>query len=297
MFMKLFICLLSLFFLLTCASLRTSNDEDFKLISYLDIQVDSTGNLPVNPYIIDLENLGKRLVVIGTQHSYDSLNPMYLEMEKVFYSVAPEVIINEGGDLTKTYSSLSEAIAMDSDLGFVKFLADSVGIETVNGDEPERLEFEELADAYSREEAILFYGSERFMFPYLFGEFKGKLPELYESIFIANLMNYHRVKLKPSEQKFTYYQEAYANFFHQNLDWGNFDQLRDSISQLDFIPFQDAHHFNKVARTSKELRDRYLLRTIEEQLERHDIVMVVYGGWHVLAIEPALKQIIQRIGN
>ena len=60
------------------------------------------------------------------------------------------------------------------------------------------------------------------------------------------------------------------------------------------MPIKKTHHFCEVARKSKELRDKYLLKEIEEQLKYHDKVLVVFGGWHVLAIEPALKQIINR---
>jgi hypothetical protein len=282
-------------FLYGCTKSDHRQNDDYHLISYLDIAVDSMGRLPRNPYVIDLANNSKRLVVVGTQHSYDSLNPMYQEMEQLFYAVKPDIIINEGGDLSKEYSSLNQAIAEDSDLGFDKYLADKAGIETVNGDEPQGQEFQELSEAYSKEEAIVFYGAERFMLPYVFGEYDGDLKKLYESKFIFNLMEYDKVSLTIEEQKFSYYQRAYEKYFNQRFDWNNFDQVRDNIDQFDFIPFATRHHFNEVARKSKELRDRYLLKTIEEQLEKYDTVMVVYGGWHVLAIEPALTQIIKRV--
>lgn len=282
----------SLFY--SCDSSNNIQNDDYQLISYLDIAVDSMGNLPRNPYVVDLENNNKRLVVIGTQHSYDSLNPMFDEIERIFYDLKPDVLINEGGDLYKTYSSRNEAISKDGDLGFDKYLADEAGIKTVNGDEPQGLEFKELSEAYSKEEAMVFYASERFIFPYLFGEFEGDLKQLYENKYIKNLMKYDSISLTTEEQKFTYYQTAYEKYFKQRFDWNDFDQLRNNINQFDFIPFASHHHFNEVARKSKELRDRYLLKTIEEQLKKHDKVMVVYGGWHVLAIEPALTQIIER---
>lgn len=278
-----------------CNKADLIQNDDYQLVSYLDIAVDSMGNLPRNPYVIDVENNGKRLVVVGTQHSYDSLNPMYQKMEQLFYEVRPDVIINEGGDLNKKYLSLNQAIAEDSDLGFDKYLADKTGIETVNGDEPQGQEFQELSEAYSKEEAIVFYGAERFMLPYVFGEYKGNLKELYERKFIANLIKYDKVPLTIDEQKFSYYQRAYEKYFNKRFDWNNFDQVRDNINQFDFIPFGSRHHFNEVARKSKELRDKYLLKTIEEQLQKHDTVMVVYGGWHILAVEPALTQIINRV--
>lgn len=80
---------------------------------------------------------------------------MFDKMEQLFYELEPEVLINEGGDLYKTYASRNEAIAKDGDLGFDKYMADQAGIATVNGDEPQRLEFKELSEAYRRSDGIL----------------------------------------------------------------------------------------------------------------------------------------------
>ena len=290
-----FIIISRIFTLLySCDRPDHTQNEDYQLISYLDIAVDSMGNLPTNPYVIDLEKNNKRLVVIGTQHSRDSLNPMYKEMEQIFYDVEPEVIINEGGDLNKTYSSLNEAIAKDSDLGFDKYLADKAGIRTVNGDEPQHQEFEELSEAYSKEEALVYYAAERFIFPYIFQDVKKDFVASYEE-YTADLVRYDSIPLSPAEQQFSYFQNTYNNYFDEKFDVNELERSFEHINQFDFIPFSTAHHFNEVSRTSKELRDRYLLKTIEEQLRKNDKVMVVYGGWHVLAIEPALTQIIERV--
>ena len=280
--------------LCSCSKADRTQNEDYPLISYLDIAVDSMGNLPETPYVIDLANNGRRLIIIGTQHSRDSLNPMYQEMEQIFYDVEPEVIINEGGDLNKTYFSLNEAIAKDSDLGFDKYLADKAGIRTVNGDEPQRQEFEELSEAYSKEEALVYYAAERFIFPYIFQDVRKDFVASYEE-YTANLVRYDSIPLSPAEQQFSYFQNTYNDYFDKKFDINELERSFEHMNQLDFIPFSTAHHFNEVSRTSKELRDKYLLRTIEEQLYKHDKVMVVYGGWHVLAIEPALTQIIERV--
>ena len=193
--------------LYSCDRPDHTQNEDYPLISYLDIAVDNMGNLPETPYVIDLANNGKRLVVIGTQHSRDSLNPMYKEMEQIFYDVEPEVIINEGGDLNKTYSSLNEAIAKDSDLGFDKYLADKAGIRTVNGDEPQHQEFEELSEAYSKEEALVYYAAERFIFPYIFQDVKKDFVASYEE-YTADLVRYDSIPLSPAEQQFSYFQNT-----------------------------------------------------------------------------------------
>ena len=46
---------------------------------------------------------------------------------------------------------------------------------------------------------------------------------------------------------------------------------------------------NEVARFASEYRDSRLLAAIREGLAEHDRVVVVFGGWHVLALEPVIE--------
>ena len=277
----------SLTFVLISWTTNAIAQQSYETISYLKIKVDSLGNLPVNPYIINLENKDKRLVVIGTQHTRDTSSPLFVEMEKAFKNWQPAVVINEGGNLTKTYTSRNEAIKRSGELGLVKYLADNAGIKTINGDAPDKLEFDELTLAFSKEAALLFFASERFIFPYAFGQFSGELEQAYDSIFIKMYLEKEGIILAPHEKTFAYYKQLYKKYFSEEFSL-------DNINQADFIPFSTKHYFNGVARKSKELRDIYLCQQIEAQLRTHYSVLVVYGGWHVLAIEPALTQIINR---
>ena len=94
-----------------------------------------------------MKNNGKRLIVIGTQHTFDTLSPVFTAIEKAFTELRPEIVINEGGNLTKTYSSRNSAIMQRAELGLEKYLADNAGIKTFNGDMPDKIEFEELSKA------------------------------------------------------------------------------------------------------------------------------------------------------
>lgn len=267
---------------------RTNAQQSYKIVSYLKIKVDSLGNLPTNPYVIDLKNKGKRLIVIGTQHTFDTLSPVFIAIEKAFTEFRPEIVINEGGILTKTNSSRNSAITHRAELGLEKYLADKAGIKTFNGDMPAKMEFEELSKAYSKEEALVQFASERFIFPFVFGQFTGNLEKNYDSIFIKQYLEKEGIQLTPEEKVFSYYKKLYQNYFHQPFSL-------DSISMLDFAPFGTRNHFDKVTRKSKELRDVYLCKQTESQMKIYDRILVVFGGWHVLAIEPALSQIMNRL--
>ena len=50
----------------------------------------------------------------------------------------------------------------------------------------------------------------------------------------------------------------------------------------------------KIGRESKVVRDSVLLEKIQFELKSNDRVMVVFGHGHILAIEPALKKLMEK---
>jgi len=266
---------------------QDSVNSVYPTISYLKIKVDSFGNLPTNPYIIQKRHGRKSLTVIGTQHTRDTLSTVFTAIEKAFEEMQPGVVINEAGKLTHTYGSRNEAILKDGELGLEKFLADKAGIQTSNGDEPDKLEFDELSKIFSKDEALFYFASERFIFPYVFGQYSGTLEDEYDNNFIKGYLEKEGIELTAEEKTLGYYKTLYRRYFHQEFSL-------EKINQLDFTPFGTRNRFNSVTRKSKELRDVYLCKQIEAQLKLHDRVLVVFGGWHVLSVEPALELLVRQ---
>lgn len=286
-----FLIFVNIFGLLTsCNNSKPDTTEDYKLISYLDIKVDSMGHLPKIPYVVDLQKKRKHLIVIGTLHSRDTSNQMFTNIEIIFRNLKPEIAINEGGQVKKTYTNRNLAIVKNGETGLLKFLCDNQNIKMINGDMSDDKEFYELSKIYSQDEALLFFASERFVLPYTYWEEKGNLDSLYKSDFIEGYLESCGIKLTNEEKQFAYYKILYKKYFNKEFNI-------DSIASDDFSPIRKTHHFCEIARKSKELRDKYLLQHIEEQLKNHDKVIVVFGGWHVLAIEPALTQIINKVAE
>lgn len=271
--------------IISCQNPKNDTIENYQLISYLDIKVDSMGNLPKSPYIVDLQKNSKHLIVIGTLHSRDTANKMFSEIEKIFINFKPEIAINEGGCITKIYTDRNAAIINNGELGLLKFLCDNKKINILNGDMPDSLEFYELSKTYSKDEALFFFASERFVLPYTYWNENGNLDSLYKVDFIEGYLIPEGINLTSEEKQFSFYENLYKKYF-------SYEFSIDSINTNDFSPIRKKHHFCDVARKSKELRDKHLLKKIEEQLKNHNKVLVIFGGWHVLAVEPALKQII-----
>ena len=274
--------------MISCRNYKTNKTENYELISYLDIKVDNKGNLPQVPYVIDLQKNNKHLIVVGTLHSRDTTNDMFSEIEKIFNKLKPEIAINEGGQITKTFPNKNSAILKNGETGLLKFLCDKQNIKMLNGDMPDKKEFAELETYYSKDEILFFFASERFVLPYTYWNEKGDLDSLYESELIKGYLISEGIKLTSEENQFSYYKSLYKKYFKKEFNI-------DNINSDDFSPIRNTHHFCEIARKSKELRDKYLIQQIEKQLKYYDKVLVVFGGWHILAIEPALTQVINKI--
>lgn len=291
--MKYFLSFVSLVTIFSCDnSVQNSTEEnksmDYQLVSYLEINIDSLGRLPENPYIVDVEKNGKRIIIVGTLHSRDTLDPMFISIENIFNKFKPTLAINEGGEVTNSYLDRNSAIDKDGEVGLLKFLCDGVKIKMINGDAQEKDEFFKLSKAFSREEALFFFASERFVLPIKhWGTGEYYLDELYQTDFIDGYIKRCGIELGEDEKTFEYYRKLYKKYFNKNFHI-------DDIKSDDFVTIKNQNHFSEVARKSCEYRDRHLLSLIEFELKKHDKLIVVFGGWHVLAIEPAIKQIIER---
>lgn len=285
------------FFIFSCNNKKENNEPKkhseklYPTVSYLDIKLDDSGNLPENPYILEFENGKKKIVFCGVNHLTDDsdiTNPMFTKIEKKFYDFAPNISINEGGDVSnRIYKSKQEALLKDGEIGLLKIISDSLKIKTVDGDMKANLEFKELLKHYSKGEFLAYIVTERFMWA-LKGEHINDQKEIDKrySQFIQNyIMKSGEIKLNSSEQTLAFYKSNYEKLLSRKF---NIEELEPTN------PFDPIGKFQEIGRKSKEIRDQYLLKKIDNLLDTNDKVFIVFGGWHLLTCEPGLKQIINR---
>lgn len=284
-------------FIVSCNNKKENNENTkhseklYPTVSYLDIKLDESGNLPENPYILEFKNGKKKIVFCGVNHLTDNsdiTNPMFVKIEKKFFDIAPNISINEGGDLSKkVYKSKQEALLKDGEIGLIKIISDSLEIKTVDGDMMANSEFKELLKHYSKGEFLAYIITERFMWS-LKGEHITDQKEIDKrySQFIQNyIMKFGEVQLNANERTLDFYKSNYEKLLKRKF---NLDELEPTN------PFNPIGKFQEIGRKSKEIRDQYLLKTIDNLLNTNDKIFVVFGGWHLLTCEPGLKQIINR---
>lgn len=266
----------------------------FSTKSYLDIKLDKNGHLPSNPYILHFKNKEKEIVFCGVEHITDNENiedKMYAIIEKNFHDFKPNISINEGGDISnKKYSSKKEALLKDGEIGLLKFLSDSLNIPTVNGDPSVEFEFNELLKKYSKGEFLAYITTERFMWGIVDAKItdESEIEKKY-NLFIENyIIKKGKIHLTEAEKKLSFYKFNYKKLVGREF----------SLSTLKPTnPFDSKGKFQKIGRKSKNIRDQYLLQTIDNLLNTNDKVFIVFGGWHLLTCEPGLKEIINKKRN
>ena len=273
-----------------CQSGKT-NDEStgqFHTVDYVD--VGKRMEHVQTPYVIDVSNGAKHLVFIGCNHVRDSTDRQFAVIQQYFAQLKPQVAFNEGGQLSGSlhYPSVNKAVSDAGETGCLKYLSDQTGIQLLNGDTPDSLEFTIALKRFPKEELYLYYVMERIVVPYLS---MGSQQEPFEPYFnnvITSFVN-DRFPLRTTEQSLGYFKELYQRYMNRPFVLS----LTEDIEKFDYSNGGDCH-FCRVGRGSKMIRDSILLTKLDRAFDQYDRVIVTFGHGHALAIEPALKQIIAR---
>ncbi|GAB3025600.1 hypothetical protein GCM10027185_25970 [Spirosoma pulveris] len=213
---------------------------------------------------------------------------MFGTIEEKFFAFQPDIAINEGGDISKrSYTSKRDALLKDGEIGLTKILCDSMRITTVDGDPTVDVECQELLKTYSKGELLAYIVTERLMWG-----LKGQhiidsidIKKRYNAFIKDYIIEEGKVSLTKPEQTFTFYKSNYERLLKRPF----------SISDLEPTnPFEPNEKFQKIGRTSKEIRDQFLIHTVDKLLDTHNRIFIVFGGWHLLTCQPGLKEVVIR---
>lgn len=305
--MKALILLLPL--LLSCISCKEKPDKekpevkqdfypvlDYKIVKlHLDTlnirlreQADSNGGKYIIPYT-ELSNGQKRLVFFGTSHVRNVDHPQFSQLIDAFNKLKPEVAFNEGGNVRadQRYPSVDHAINANGEIGLLKFLCDSIGIRMLNGDMDERQEMAALLAIVPKDQLYLYMAMERFLYGYKNGHYQGtSLEEAWRNEFIP-YVQHAGLGLSSEQQSFDTLKSLYRHYLNKDFNL-------DDLAEVHDYYLTDHGLLGDIGRATKIVRDQVLLSRIDSALSRYDRVMVVFGGSHRIAVEPALKEIIMR---
>lgn len=249
--------------------------------SYLELPIDASGEPHVLPYIWERRVRGKHVVVLGTRHAFDPSSPMYPRIEKVFNRVRPQLVLHESEAPAELKSMpRDQAIKVGADLGFAVHLASKHGAATRSADAPPREEISALLGMYSPQDVLVFLTAQRLIGNVQAPNLSSAAAE-YPAFFMQYLV---RNGLPASAEWKTWsgFLKAYENVTGQPLSPGTWD--RDLFS-----PIKNTGRLSDLARSTNAVRDQHVLTEVRRALREHDRVVVVFGSWHVLALEPVLE--------
>lgn len=276
--------------LMGCKSIKKPQVKQYQMIDY--VTVGQQFSSVETPYVIDLRKGNKRLVFIGCSHTRDTTSSEFTTIEQYFKELQPQVTFNEGGQIPATvgFQSRNDAIAKNGETGLLKYLSDKANIRMLNGDISDSLEFTLTLKEHPKDDLFLYYMMERLVVPYLNNTYGDKpFDELYSQVIEAWFVK-PGFPLSEEEKSITYFRQLYQE---KMLRPFVLEVNEDNFEKFDYINGGDCK-FCAIGRTSKMVRDIVLLEKIDEAFNHYDRVMVTFGHGHAMAIEPALKQIIEK---
>jgi hypothetical protein len=241
------------------------------------------------PYIIDVQNGTKRIVFIGCEHQADTNHAQFKAIEQYFDLVKPQIAFNEGGQVPDSvhYKTRNEGILKNGEVGILKHYADKAGIKMMNGDMSDSLQFAYTSRYHTQEEWYLYYMIERLIVPFYYEKNRKEPLDTVFSKITKGYFTRNSFKMSAEQLTLNHFKTVYKKYMGKPFDINDFD-----MEAFDYI--NDNCKFCAIGRTSKMVRDSVLLTKIDNALDKYDRVMVTYGHGHALAVEPALRQIINR---
>jgi hypothetical protein len=239
------------------------------------------------PYIIDLKNGDRQLIAIGASHTYNDNDPQITAIKQAYLQFKPDITINEGGQITKKFTSEKEAVEQNGEVGLLKYVSDLDHKPLLNGDIEDSLEFKLMLKKYSKEDLLLYYIMERLIIPHLNGAYGNKtIEELYTKA-IQKWFIQEGFPVDKDLQNFEGYKKLYQSKMGHPFQLS----INPDIELFDYV--NPDCTYCAIGRNSKILRDSILLEKISSELKTHHKVMVTFGHGHILAIEPALKKMMK----
>ena len=255
-----------------------------------NIIINNNGKFPILVY---KNSIGKKqLIYLGEQHGNDPNDNRFDTIQKYFFKLKPQVILNEGGQVANNihYKNKFEAIKKNGTIGYLKFLADNKKIKLINADCSEIDEVRYLLSIYDRKKIIYFIVLQRFIPQYVseYKKYSSNVKIAYKKFIENYLKNRCQLKLNNEECKWDYFKKLFKEYNKKEIDLNTFD-----FSQAERY-LNEENEFGQISRSSIHLRDSLILTNIYRNLEKYDKVFIVFGGLHLIAEKPTLDKIFEK---
>lgn len=236
------------------------------------------------PYILDIKKDNKHLVYYGARHSFNPTDSMFLDIEKRFNDLKPDIAFNEGGNDWPVINGRDSTIKLTGDPGYLRYLCRKNNVQVVSIEPPDSLEYKYMLNKYKKEDVVLMYFCRQIDQLQNQGEFSDNQFEKYMDNYLKDLKN-HGMSLSENEINLNFITNYYEKFFKTKFNWKEFDPTN-------YQPIYSKTLLNEICRESTYFRDRFIIDKIEESIKTKNKIFVVMGGSHLVIEEPVLKYIV-----
>lgn len=247
-------------------------------------------NEMVFPKILRLEGKQKKLLYFGTYHSNQPQDSLFDKIKASFMEFKPKFVLHEGGTNWPIYTSIDSTIRVSGEPGYFIKLAQAYNLPYSNLEPTEISEFTSLQEQFKKGDILLMYICRQIDQQQRINQSNTLSDREFERNMTSFLqyLNAVGISLSERELKFSYWKDYYAEFFQESLDWRNFDPSN-------YYPNFFKNTLNEINRASDTFRNKHMIETILQGLERYDRVMVVVGGGHLLIQEEELTQAFHKL--
>lgn len=229
----------------------------------------------LNRPLPDVKMYGKRsLLVYGSNHTTNYFDPQIRQIRDSILSFRPTVILYEGDGIA-TEKTPKETVETYFEMGYAKYLADSLGIKAVNIEPPTQGKFQYLMSRYATDDILLAtLGLQLTMMQVNEEPLERSFPGMVASLIKEGL------SLTPEQQTLGYFLKLYERKMGKPLSYATFDS-RDVQAKY------NRTKYNRINQMANEYRDQHIIQLTQQFLKRKERVFLLEGGWHAIVCEPA----------
>lgn len=244
-----------------------------------------------SPYVYQLKNKNKFLLVLGSKHSNNPKDSQFSSFKKHFIDFKPDCIFVEGGaekgEWTKRFKSEKEVIKI-SEMAFLTFLAEKNNVPVLSWEPGEKKEIEFLLKKYNKEDLFA-----HFLIRVIPQYVRWNNPKGYLEREIKSFKNL--TKWKKFDYSIKNLKKIHIKIFGKEL---RLDSER--LYNLPPYPVEDVKTIgksvlNKIAADEMKFRDTYAVKKIIKSFNKYDKILAIAGSGHAVVQEPVYREFFTKL--
>lgn len=239
--------------------------------------------------IIDLKSNGKHLFFYGSKHSNNKSDPMFKEIKKYFYNIDPQMVLVEGYANNTVFENEDKAIQAGEN-AYVSYIAQKEDIPLDTVEPSKKQQFSSLLNKYDTEKVLAMYVL-RQLYQYQNQQKENPKPikELLEQ-FVQNFLLNDGFPLEESQTDFEYVRSLLKPYLKVELDEANWMEV-DVYS----VVYNEGSEINDIYKETYSIRNKYLISTLEEKLQKYDRIFVIMGSQHVIDEREHIEEVLSKL--